>query len=228
MKTIYSISGSPGKTGERYYNYLFDKMDLQYQYKALKIETITPDVVTLLREMPVGFSVSMPLKSAIIPYLDDMTDEVFDYNSCNTVLMMGDQMCGFNTDIYGIKYVLKEVGSKCVAILGDGSMSKMFQRILGKQAKTYSRSLGNWDQRHTKHDVVINCTPLGMKGETPLEEITSSLVIDLVIGQTQLETKCKWAEVKYISGIEFYREQFLRQFLLYTGIVVDHEYIKEL
>ncbi len=228
MKHIYSISASPGNTGERYYNHVFKKMGLEYHYRALQIKQITPDIVTLLREMSVGFSVSMPLKSQIIPYLDDMSDEVFDYGSCNTVLMMGDQMCGFNTDIYGIKHVLTDVGSDCVAILGDGAMSKMFQRILGRQATVYSRSNSNWEERHSKHDVIINCTPLGMNNDTPLDKIQSSIVIDLVIGKTQLETQCMEAGVKYIPGIEFYREQFLKQFLLYTGIVISKEDIKEL
>ncbi|KAL7795758.1 NAD(P)-binding protein [Trichoderma ceciliae] len=54
-----------------------------------------------------GASVTMPNKVAIIPYLDEMTEECRDVGACNTVFFKqrgGHRiLCGTNTDVIGIR-----------------------------------------------------------------------------------------------------------------------------
>ncbi|KAH6604255.1 quinate dehydrogenase [Trichoderma cornu-damae] len=54
-----------------------------------------------------GASVTMPNKVAIIPYLDEMTDECRDVGACNTVFFKQRDgrriLCGTNTDVIGIR-----------------------------------------------------------------------------------------------------------------------------
>ncbi|KAF5025995.1 hypothetical protein F66182_1897 [Fusarium sp. NRRL 66182] len=54
-----------------------------------------------------GASVTMPNKVAIIPYLDELTEECRDVGACNT-LFLGEEngrriFCGANTDVVGIR-----------------------------------------------------------------------------------------------------------------------------
>lgn len=56
---------------------------------------------------PSGASVTMPNKVAIIPYLDEMTEECRDVGACNTVFFKNHDgrrlLCGTNTDVIGIR-----------------------------------------------------------------------------------------------------------------------------
>lgn len=56
-----------------------------------------------------GAAVTMPNKVAIIPHLDELTDECRDIGACNTVFLRTDPttgrriLCGTNTDVIGIR-----------------------------------------------------------------------------------------------------------------------------
>ncbi|KGQ10939.1 Quinate dehydrogenase [Beauveria bassiana D1-5] len=55
-----------------------------------------------------GASVTMPNKVAILPHLDEMTDECRDVGACNTVFLRRGRngqrlLCGANTDVVGIR-----------------------------------------------------------------------------------------------------------------------------
>ncbi|PHH85640.1 hypothetical protein CDD83_142 [Cordyceps sp. RAO-2017] len=54
-----------------------------------------------------GASVTMPNKVAILPHLDDMTDECRAVGACNTIFVRDDNgrrlLCGANTDVVGVR-----------------------------------------------------------------------------------------------------------------------------
>jgi len=72
-----------------------------------------------------GFSLTMPLKRAVIPLLDDITDTAASVEAVNTlVLGPGGRLTGDNTDIPGMLAALAERGVTSVpsaAILGAGA-----------------------------------------------------------------------------------------------------------
>lgn len=219
MKQFYSLSKHPGTTGERYFNTFFKKYKLPYNYTALKCEDIK-DGVTSMRECAAeGFSVSMPFKSEVIKEVDFIENIVAHYNSCNTVVLRPNgNLYGYNTDYAGALSIISEIPKPSnIAILGDGAMGSMFKKILGA-ATVYSRKSGNWDERYSANDVVINCTSFGTSvSDSPFDKLPkANLVIDLAIKPNQLEEQAKSAGVKYIGGIEFYKRQFIRQFGIYT------------
>ena len=80
---------------------------------------------------------------------------------------------------------------------------------------------------------MINCTALGTStfdspyklGQIPPD---ARVVIDLTIKDNELQEQCKIARVKYISGREFYRAQFLKQFEIYTGIKSNEQIYNEI
>jgi shikimate 5-dehydrogenase len=167
----------------------------------------------------------MPYKTEILTILDTKSYECEYYNTCNTVLIENGKLSGHNCDYYGMVHVLKNLeltDSDSVTILGNGSMSKMFCQHLKKyNLNICARNNNTWHHRHRSTDVLINCTGLGTSiPDSPVEKLPNniSLVIDLAINKNQLQHQCNLSNVKYVSGKEFYKYQFLKQFELYTGI----------
>lgn len=166
----------------------------------------------------------MPFKKQIIDYLDIADQDVIDYQSCNTIVIKNKLLHGYNTDLEGIRDISKRLNYSKVSILGNGSIGKMFYKLLnnlGYDLKIYSRSLNNWDQRHDDSFIVINCTALGTINNTsPLELINDNvkIIVDLSIKTGLLFDQAKEKGIYYISGQDFYKAQFMKQFFLYTGI----------
>lgn len=73
-----------------------------------------------------GFSVTMPLKAALVPYMDQVSERVERLGVLNTVVYDDDgQAHGYNTDVDGIREALTQAGfassqGGSMAILGAG------------------------------------------------------------------------------------------------------------
>jgi len=76
-----------------------------------------------------GFNVTIPHKEAIIPLLDQISDEVRRIGAVNTVEIQGTKLIGHNTDGKGFLRVLEEEGGfdpskKRILILGAGGSAR--------------------------------------------------------------------------------------------------------
>jgi shikimate dehydrogenase len=75
-----------------------------------------------------GFSVTIPHKTAVIPFLDELTFEAREAGAVNTVSSRNGKWVGDNTDIHGVQAALASVGfdpsGKTVVILGAGGAAK--------------------------------------------------------------------------------------------------------
>lgn len=223
-----SFSSNPGTTGQRYYSYFFKKYGLDYSYTPLAVTDLEQAVLQAQQSIN-GFSVSMPFKQQIIHYLDSTDDLVDRYQSCNTVLIKDSKLLGYNADYYGALAIIKlfDLNSD-VSILGNGSMGSMFGNMLPR-AKSISRSLSNWQERHLPADVFINCTALGtINSKSPFEELPNcQIVVDLALRENHLKLQCLEKKIKYVSGIQFYKYNFLKQFEIYTGIQLHEDEFEE-
>jgi len=234
MKLFGSFALYPGKTGEYFYNNFFDFYKLDNIYRANKAESIVKALSTSRKEKYSGISITMPFKTEVLNYLDDMSPECALYNSCNTILIENDKLIGFNTDIAGVIGISEQfkVGSS-ISILGNGSMGRMFFKYLvskGFETSIFSRSLGNWSERHHESDIYINCTSLGTSEvKSPLDFInSSSLILDLSMRKSELSSLAISAKSDYLSGLAFYKFVFAAQFKIYTGLNADPAYFEEL
>lgn len=224
MKHFFSLSLHPGKTGEYYYSRMFAILRLPYTYTALKSVHVQSDISRLRESGAAGISISMPFKSQVINVLDHTHPFVRDFNSCNSIKIVDNELYGHNTDVAGCEYAISLFADDAkVAILGDGSMGSMFKAMLKDRATIYSRNTNNWEERYEANNVIINCTSFGTATEaSPFDMVPEcNLVIDLAIKETQLELQCYDQDIKYVKGIEFYRHQFKRQFKFYTGIDIS-------
>ena len=77
---------------------------------------------------------------------------------------------------------------------------------------------------NTKTDVIINCTPYGTaNSDSPYRVLPTgtSMIIDLALNVGVLNQQATVVGSDYISGQEFYKHQFMKQFEIYTGISLD-------
>ncbi|MBQ7836362.1 MAG: AAA family ATPase [Clostridia bacterium] len=132
-----------------------------------------------------GINVTIPYKTAVIPYMDELTDIARRIGSVNTVIKRADgTLLGDNTDYGGFLYTLrrsgiKVLGRKCL-VLGSGGASLTVQTALcdlgASSVTVISRSgennYGNLKQKHSDAEIIVNTTPVGMypnNGSSPVD-----------------------------------------------------------
>jgi shikimate dehydrogenase len=235
MKKFISLSQYPGTTGQYFYTEFFKHYNIDATYTPLACADIEQSIKQAVNDGVSGISISMPFKRVVIPMLNKTHPYVNLYNSCNTIKIDKGITHGYNADFAGVEYVCKEIQQNDkITILGGGAMASMFIKYLEEQhygnLNVCTKSTGTWNNRYGYSDVVINCTALGTSTfESPYKigqmPPAARVVIDLAIKDNELQQQCKIARVKYISGREFYRSQFLKQFEIYTGIKpAEHVY----
>jgi len=74
-----------------------------------------------------GLSLTMPLKQAVLPLLDSLSDLARDVAAANTVLLRDGRRHGENTDVHGIVCALADAGITSCAragVLGGGATAR--------------------------------------------------------------------------------------------------------
>ena len=83
-----------------------------------------------------GFNVTIPYKEKVIPFLDEVSTEALKIGAVNTVVKKDGKYFGYNTDVFGLEYGLKELKvdltNKTVLILGSGGTSKTATYLVKK------------------------------------------------------------------------------------------------
>ena len=229
MKKYISISQYPGKTGQYFYTKFFEYYNIDAVYEPYGTNNFNKSIEQAVLDNVSGISVSMPYKKEVLKYLDKMTSYCELYKICNTVVINDGKLVGYNCDIAGVDHVLKNIQFEdMITILGNGAMADMFIKNLEHthygNLNICARNLNSWENRNKPTDVVINCTGLGTSTRfSPFDTLPEGirLVVDLAIPDNQLKEQCIESGVKYINGKEFYKQQFIKQFEVYTGIVPD-------
>ncbi|MFD4938517.1 shikimate dehydrogenase [Streptomyces virginiae] len=126
-----------------------------WSYDRFEIdEAALPEFVAGLGPEWAGLSLTMPLKRAIIPLLDGISDTAASVETVNTVVFTEDgRRLGDNTDIPGIVAALHERGVEKVpsaAILGAGATASSalaaLARICSGEVTAYVRSQARADE----------------------------------------------------------------------------------
>jgi shikimate dehydrogenase len=96
-----------------------------WQYDAIECdEQRLPGLLDTLGPEWAGLSLTMPLKRAVLPLLDETQPLAAEVGAANTVVFSGGQRQGFNTDVSAIVTALREAGVKSagnVLVLGSGA-----------------------------------------------------------------------------------------------------------
>lgn len=194
-----------------------------------------------------GFSVTNPHKQAIIAHLDEIDETATKIGAVNTVDIKDGKLCGYNTDAIGFISPLTETVGDLkgfnVAVVGAGGAARACIYALmevGADVTVYARDLRkaqgladsfgirstNLPKTFEGVDIVVNCTPLGTRGDMENQTIATTdqlsgvkLVYDLVYNPTEtlLIREAKSAGVQTLGGLEMLIGQGTEQFKIWTG-----------
>ncbi len=183
-----------------------------------------------------GMNVTIPHKTAVLPFLDELSPEARAIGAVNTVVRKNGKLCGHNTDYYGFSYMIKEsavtvAGKKCL-VLGSGGASKTVVAVLRDMgaasvtviSRTGEDNYNNLD-RHKDADILVNATPVGMypkNGESPVDlSLFPSLsgVFDLIYNpqRTRLLYDAAARGIPAKNGLSMLVAQAKRASELFTG-----------
>jgi shikimate dehydrogenase len=255
MQVCISLAARPTNLGTRFHNFLYDELDLNFIYKAFTTDDLEGAVRGIRALGFRGASVSMPFKEAIIPMLDDLEPSAKAIVSVNTVVNNNGVLIGSNTDFEAvlslIRYSPIGLGSK-VLVRGSGGMAKAvvaaFKEAGFENVTVTSRNKDAGSALATKYgynfdeqaldkassDVLVNVTPIGMKGENESElafseELISaaSSVFDVVASpsETPMIAAARSQGKHLLTGAQVHALQAALQFEKYTGVKLSEEQI---
>jgi len=115
-------------------------LDLDWTYEALEVgEQELPGVLARLDATWAGLSLTMPLKQAVLPLLDTVSDLARDVAAANTLVLRDGRREGHNTDVVGIVAALREVGVEAAeraVVLGGGATARSALAALAELSVT--------------------------------------------------------------------------------------------
>ena len=103
------------------------------EYSVLDVPSI-PEKLPALRALD-GFNITIPHKSAVLPYLDALDEKAALFGSVNTVKAENGRLCGYTTDGIGCRKALLRYGldfDGALLILGRGGAARAisFEAVL--------------------------------------------------------------------------------------------------
>lgn len=203
MKKFFLIGNPVGHScSPVIHNYFYDSLNLDARYELLCLQrSMLGNFVEEFKKNSdmQGFNVTLPFKTDIIDFLDDISDEAAFIGAVNTVAKVDGRVCGFNTDGMGFYFQLKKHGvditGKNIKILGAGGSARAISYTLNKyragSISIYNRTLANAQRISEKiHgnvfakllsdfdtkdcDLLIQTSSVGLKGKNE-ESIIDSL-----------------------------------------------------
>jgi shikimate dehydrogenase len=132
---LYSLIGSPvdHSGSPAMYNFSFQKTGLDYAYMAFDITLDKlPDAIAAIKTFKIkGSNVTMPCKTAVVEYMDELTPAARIIGAVNTIVNDNGRLTGNNTDGIGFVRNLKENGvevkGKKITIMGAGGAGSAIQ-----------------------------------------------------------------------------------------------------
>jgi shikimate dehydrogenase len=242
------------------HNRAFADLGVDARYEAWPVEPGgLAAFMASVRERPIaGLSVTIPHKTAVMAYLDGVSETAARAGAVNTVYWREGELLGENTDVPGFLAPLRGLprvpGSALV--LGAGGVARAVLAGLAELgvarvavtnrnpdkaavlAREFSVATTPWDDRGgVEAELIVNATPLGMSGagagETPFpaERLRpETIAYDLIYNpaQTRFLREAAQAGCRAIPGLPMFIEQAAGQFKLWTGKDLPRQTTKDL
>jgi 3-dehydroquinate dehydratase/shikimate dehydrogenase len=244
---IYCLIGDPVEKSLSavIHNAVFEKFGVNAVYIKLKVKREElPAFFSQAQELPFqGFSITMPLKEAVMPLLTAMSSQTQAIGACNTIKIDKSQLIGYNTDGIGALNALEKKGAvldKQIVIIGAGGAAKAlaYEAIQrGAQVtllnRTPSKAIaiaealgatqgGGLDLAPQSYDILINCTP---ESQLISEEwvLPGTIAMDIVNvpKNTSFLVKALSKQCALVFGYEMFTAQALEQQLIWFQDQID-------
>ena len=239
-----SLAGRPGNFGTRFHNYLYEKLGLNFIYKAFTTQDIEAAVKGVRALGIRGCAVSMPFKESCMTFLDAIDPSANVIDSVNTIVNDDGHLTGFNTDYIAVKSLIASHRldtSARVMIQGSGGMGKAViaafrdagfsDVIIAARNEVNGTALAKqygfrWQPRPEAEgiDILVNVTPIGMAGGKESTQLAyseamvtrASVVFDVVAlpAETPVIQLAQRLGKKTISGAEVIALQAVEQFVM--------------
>ncbi|MCU1677163.1 MAG: shikimate dehydrogenase [Frankiales bacterium] len=125
-------------------------LGLDWSYDAIDCdEAALPELFRRLRDAGdppyAGLSLTMPLKAAVLPLLDDLAPSARDVGVANTVVFADGGAIGHNTDVQGVLRCFDEAGVRgapeSLALLGGGGTARAVLAAVAARGGVVARVL---------------------------------------------------------------------------------------
>ena len=176
-------------------NAAFRKLKLNSVYVAFRLKGIhLEEALNGVRSLGIaGLNVTVPHKSAVIPYLDDVTPLALRVGAVNTIVNREGRLIGTNTDAAGFLRSLKEAefspAGKSVVLLGAGGSARS---LLAGLSEAGVQRIGIWNRTRVRAERLLEEFKEGCR-ETELEVLQDDkldgLSCDLLINSTSAGMK---------------------------------------
>lgn len=187
-----SLAARPGNHGNRFHNYLYAALGLNFVYKSFSSSDIGATIGGIRSLGIRGAGVSMPYKESCMPFLDRIDPSAAAIDSVNTIVNDDGVLTGYNTDYIAVRTLLAdhELDPRTpFALLGAGGMGKAVLAALvdsgftdGVVLSPLSPERGQQlaerygvqadialEDRHPA--LLLNATPVGMEGGPEVEDL---------------------------------------------------------
>ena len=217
--------------------------DYSYELKELK----PVEVAGYFRRRDFSaINVTIPYKETIIPFLDVVDDTAKSIGAVNTVVNRDGKLYGYNTDFFGLKALILQVGmsltDKIVLILGSGGTSKTAYAVarslncrkavrVSRTAKDGCISYEQAKEQYQNAEILINTTPCGMYPNIGVSAVSVSDfpalqgVVDVVYNPLRSKLVCDALAcgVPAVGGLYMLVAQAAYAAELFTGVAVPEE-----
>src|SRR6266581_1515092 len=185
-------------------------------------DSIDPFLVAVDRLRIRGFNVTHPLKESIAQRVDELDAGAERLGAVNTVVVQDGWTVGHNTDVYGFRVSLRalglRVGDRTALVVGAEALADSFDDSVAVVPMETLQRAGPWD-------LLVNATPIGMKGVTPGLPVPepiiakAAFVYDLVYNPTAtpLLQAARRLNRPGTSGLDMLLHQAAKAFELWTG-----------
>ena len=174
-----------------------NRIDAIYDKEKLNPDQLE-DLILKVREKKIdGINITVPFKTTVIPYLDQLSREAAQTKSVNTIYLKNEKVIGHNTDVYGFEKAINKINFKVtdkkILILGAGGVVPSIVYALNKMG-AINISISNRTKDKAKlvkdifnnlkivdwgdvpeFDVIINATSLGLNKDDKIELNFSSV-----------------------------------------------------
>lgn len=249
MRT-YGLIGYPlgHSFSRKFFTEKFEREGKNEQYLNFEIPEIGQLTGVILENANLaGLNVTIPYKTAVIPFLDELDEIASAIGAVNTILIERTsggnfRLKGYNTDVYGFRESLRPLlsdGHNKALVLGTGGASKAVHfalKELGISSLPVSRNEGTAGMltysRLDKeiiatHRLIINTTPLGTYPDTstfpeiPYAYLTPEhLLYDLVYNPplTAFLERGQQQGATVKNGYEMLELQAMRSYAIWNGL----------
>jgi shikimate dehydrogenase len=185
-----SLAARPGGFGNRFHNYLYGELKLNFVYRGGTTSDLKAAVAGLRGLRVRGCGLSMPYKEQVLELLDDVDPIARRIGAVNTIVNEdvrgAGRLVGFNTDYVSVRELLRarRVGRDSrVALAGAGGMARACAYAVAelgcKSVTVVARNRATGERLAREHgfewaaeapegaEVLINATPVGMTPDPP-------------------------------------------------------------